>query len=140
MMRRTTHLLAAGVLLGAAAASAGHGAAAAQARTGELVSQGRTVATRHCGECHAIDAGQKSPLADAPPASELYRRFPVERMAEALELGMMNDHPRMPDFRLDPDERRALTAYLSSFAPAGRSRRGPAPPPPPPARGVIAAL
>ncbi len=94
------------------------GAAIAQMSAVDMRVWGHTIATRHCGECHAIEPGNVSPLSDAPPVSELYRRFPVERMAEALALGMMDDHPRMPAFNLDPEERAALTAYLSSFAPA----------------------
>jgi cytochrome c len=85
-----------------------------------LVAYGRAIAARYCAECHSLERGKPSPLADAPPIPELYRRFPVERMAEALEFGMFADHPRMPNFDLDADERQALTAYLSSFAPKGR--------------------
>lgn len=96
--------------------------AAAQTNDADMVKYGKSIAARFCGECHAIEPGEKSPLADAPPAPELYRRFPVERMAAALELGMLDNHPRMPNFQLDPDERKALTAYLSSFAPPERAR------------------
>lgn len=97
-------------------------AAAQEPSADDRVSAGKLVAERHCAQCHAIEAGATSPLADAPPIPELYRRFPVERMAEALENGMLNDHPRMPQFRLEADERAALTAYLSSFQPAPRPR------------------
>jgi len=90
-----------------------------------LTGVGKRVAARYCGECHAVEPGALSRLSDAPPMPELYRRFPVERMGEALELGMMDNHPRMPNFIIDPDEREALTAYLSSFAPPKPRKRSP---------------
>ncbi len=100
----------------------------ALAQDRDAVAFGRTIAQRHCGECHAIDTGAKSPHPDAPPLPQLHRRFPVERMDEALELGMMDDHPRMPNFELDADERQALTAYLASFGDRPVTPRRPAAP------------
>jgi mono/diheme cytochrome c family protein len=77
---------------------------------------GRRVARRLCAECHALDPGQASPLADAPPFPVLYQRFPVERLDQEVEAGMMVGHPRMPLLRhLDEDEAAALVAYLSHF-------------------------
>ena len=119
-MRRRDHLVltfAGELALAAAVTLALMQSAFAQTQDRELVSAGKMVAQRYCGECHAVERGKVSPLTDAPPMWTLHRRFPVDRMAEALELGMLNDHPRMPDFRLEIDERRALTAYLSSFRP-----------------------
>lgn len=115
-MKTRTLALAGGMALAAAVFALGQ---AAQAQSGDraLINQGKMLAERHCGGCHAVERGKVSPLTDAPPMWTLYRRFPVERMDEALEVGMLNDHPRMPDFNLDIDERRALTAYLSSFRP-----------------------
>jgi cytochrome c len=74
------------------------------------------VAQQHCAECHSQTAGVESPLHDAPPFPTLYQRFPVEQIGDRIEGGMMVGHPRMPLLRaLDPDEERALTAYLVSF-------------------------
>ncbi len=117
-------------------------AANAQTADADTVRYGRSVAIRFCGECHAVGPAGPSPLADAPPLRDLYRQFPVERMDEALELGMMDDHPRMPDFKLEIDQRQALTAFLSSFAPKPRPKSPPAQrmdPPPVRRPGVIAA-
>lgn len=80
---------------------------------------GRRVAVQHCAECHALDVGQVSPLADAPPFPILYTRFPVEQLGTQLEGGMMVGHERMPLLtQLDPDDTRALVAYLNHFRPA----------------------
>lgn len=113
--------LAPGAIAAAAALVVAH-AAFAQTADRDLISAGKMLAERHCGSCHAVERGKVSPLTDAPPIWTLYRRFPVERMDQALEVGMLNDHPRMPDFNLDIDERRALTAYLSSFRPKAAAR------------------
>lgn len=94
-------------------------AAAAAASDPSWIPYGRRVAVQHCAECHALDVGQVSPLADAPPFPILYTRFPVEQLGAQLEGGMMVGHERMPLLtRLDPDDTRALVAYLSHFRPA----------------------
>jgi len=110
------------VLLSIVASIAAIGTAPAEAQRAhdDQVEAGRLIAARFCGECHAVAPVTASPLRDAPPMSQLYRRFPVERMGEAIELGMMKDHPRMPDFDLGEDERQALADYLSSFDPKKR--------------------
>ena len=91
-------------------------APAPQASDATWVAMGRRVAQQHCAECHSQTAGEQSPLPDAPPFPTLYQRFPVEQIGERIEGGMMVGHPRMPLLRtLDPDEERALTAYLVSF-------------------------
>jgi mono/diheme cytochrome c family protein len=113
---RLPHILSA-VALAASIASLGLARAEAQPSREDLINAGRLIAKRYCGECHAVDPGAKSPLPDAPPLPGVYRRFPVDRMAEALELGFMDDHPRMPNFKLDADEREAITAYLKSYQP-----------------------
>jgi len=111
-----SHVLTA-VALAAGITVVGCMRAEAQPSRKDLINAGRLIAKRYCGECHAVDPGATSPLADAPPLPGVYRRFPVDLMAEALELGLMDDHPRMPNFNLDADEREAITAYLKSYQP-----------------------
>jgi len=112
--------LTAFVMVGAVGTGVGLAPAWAQRGNSDRVEAGRRVAARFCGECHAVTPNTVSPLPDALPMSQLYLRFPVERMGEAIELGMMKDHPRMPDFDLGDDERQALSDYLSSFNPKAR--------------------
>lgn len=122
-------LLAGGVLAGAMLTGCQSAPAAQPARPPSAASAaaddpswipyGRRVAVQHCAECHALDVGQVSPLADAPPFPILYTRFPVEQLGAQLEGGMMVGHERMPLLaHLDPDDTRALVAYLSHFRPA----------------------
>jgi len=111
-----SHVLTA-MALAAGITAVGPMRAEAQPSRKDLINAGRLIAKRYCGECHAVDPGAASPLADAPPLPGVYRRFPVDLMAEALELGLMDDHPRMPNFNLEADEREAITAYLKSYQP-----------------------
>ena len=102
-------------------------ATAAAAQDVAPVSQGQRVAQNACGGCHAV-AGGKSPLADAPPFRELYRRYPPGGLRQLLDEGMLPatrpqeegarpGHPRMPEAKLDLDEVAALTAYLRGLEP-----------------------
>lgn len=111
----------------ALAAAAICGAAMAQAPVSERGAAGRQVAGRFCSECHAVEAGGVSPLATAPPMSELYRSFPVERIGEALAAGLIERHSTWLQQKLDAEERAALTEYLSLFAPAEREVYPPEP-------------
>jgi cytochrome c553 len=107
--------------------AAGAGAALAQGPVADEVLAGRNVAAHYCNECHAVEAGATSPLKQAPPMSELYRTFPVERMDLALSAGLIERHSEWLQQKLDAQERKQLTEYLSSFAPTGRMEE-PAPP------------
>lgn len=88
---------------------------------------GRGVAQRNCGGCHAVAQGA-SPLADAPPFRDLWRRYPKGRLDLVLQEGMLRPsrmpeegspltHPRMPMADLGEDEVTALRAYLRSLDP-----------------------
>jgi mono/diheme cytochrome c family protein len=94
---------------------------------------GQGVAQRHCGTCHAVNAGP-SPLADAPPFATLHRRYPPGGLDQILTEGMLapsrkpdegssDHHPRMPMVELDDDEVAQLKTYLRSLDP--RVRTGP---------------
>ncbi len=102
-------------------------AARAQPGDAPTIAFGRGVAQRFCGQCHGIDA-DPSPFADAPPFRDLHLRYGDGGLEALLKEGMltpdpsmeegnMPGHPRMPQRRLDLDERAALTAYLKSLEP-----------------------
>lgn len=91
------------------------------------ISGGQRIAQRECGACHAV-AGGASPLADAPPFRELWRRYGkggldallqegMVRPRQMLEEGSPRSHPRMPMTDLDDDQVAQLKAYLRSLEP-----------------------
>lgn len=88
---------------------------------------GHGVAQRYCGQCHGVGA-ELSRLDDAPHFNDLHKRYRGGGLDELLKEGMMTPdpsmeegnmpgHPRMPQRRLDIDERIALAAYLRSLEP-----------------------
>jgi cytochrome c len=85
--------------------------------TAAQVAFGHRLAQRYCGECHAVEVGVKSPFDLAPQFPELYRHYPIERLARELPSEMIAGHPHMPNMDLGPDEVSAITAYLASFRP-----------------------
>lgn len=99
----------------------------AQANDAPTIAFGRNVAQRFCGQCHGLGA-DPSPFADAPSFGDLHKRYRRGGLDELLKEGMltpdpsmeegnMPGHPRMPQRKLDVDERAALTAYLRSLEP-----------------------
>ena len=106
---------------------AGALASTAQAADSGKAAAGERVARSACGGCHATAQGA-SPLADAPPFRELYRRYPPGGLEQLLQEGMLPPdrpqeegsgvrHPRMPQVALDVDEVASLKAYLTSLEP-----------------------
>ena len=105
--------------------------AVAQPADAVTITFGRGVAQRFCGQCHGLEA-QPSPFAEAPPFADLHLRYRGGGLETLLKEGMltpdpsmeegnMPGHPRMPQRRLDIDERAALTAYLRSLEPTKAS-------------------
>ena len=82
---------------------------------GQNVDQGRTFAQAHFARCHAIGRTDASPFRPAPPFRTLHRRYPVETLEETLAEGIVTGHPRMPEFRLEPDQIEDFIAFLKSL-------------------------
>ena len=127
MKPKTPVLAAAAAMVVLAIASHGASPAAAQPADAVSIAFGRGVAQRFCGQCHGLEA-QPSPFAEAPPFADLHQRYRGGGLEALLKEGMltpdpsmeegnMPGHPRMPQRRLDIDERAALTAYLRSLEP-----------------------
>lgn len=79
------------------------------------VEAGGQLVTELCGRCHTVAVGQPSPHPQAPSMRHLARRYPVERLAEALAEGMMVGHPDMPVFEFDVGEVDQIISYLNSI-------------------------
>ena len=69
----------------------------------------------NCSRCHAIGHTGASPHAAAPPFRTLSRKYPVERLAEALAEGLFVGHPDMPEFVFEPEDVGAIIDYLNAI-------------------------
>ncbi len=79
------------------------------------VAQGRALAEKNCGRCHALGRTGESPLAIAPPFRIFAERWPLESLEEALAEGIVTGHPDMPEFVFTPEEIGHLIAFLASL-------------------------
>lgn len=77
--------------------------------------RGVVIARTYCMNCHAIDKVSPSPLKAAPPFRDLYRRYPVESLEEALAEGIVTGHPSMPEFSFDADQIADFIAFLNTL-------------------------
>lgn len=113
-------MLAIGLMLAVAAPAT---RAQTQAAPADPVAVGKVLVEHNCGACHATGRDGDSPLPQAPRFRDLHERFAVEDLAEAFAEGVIVGHGPMPEWRFEPDDVQALTAYLKSLEtppPAGR--------------------
>jgi len=79
------------------------------------VRRGKAIAVAKCSYCHSIERAGRSPRSAAPPFRTLHKRYPVETLEDALAEGMSTGHPRMPEFRLEPDQVGDFISFLKSL-------------------------
>lgn len=80
----------------------------------------RELTEHRCGGCHAVTMTDTSPRPDAPPLRDLFMRYPIYALGEALSRGIEVGHRDMPRFTLDPDETAAIISYLDSLNPCAK--------------------
>lgn len=89
--------------------------------TAALTERGRTLVRDYCSRCHAIGSSGESTFRGAPTFRELWRRYPVDVLEEALAEGFTSGHPAMPEFIFGPRDAEAIVTYLLSIQrPRGR--------------------
>lgn len=74
------------------------------------MSIGEGLATRLCGQCHAVASGD-SALGQAPPFRVLRGSLSRADMEVVLRRRMVEVHPRMPLFRVDDDQLLQFLTY-----------------------------
>ena len=81
--------------------------------------EGRALAQKNCGLCHAVGAKGASPNPKSPPFRTLSQRYPIESLQEALAEGITVGHEGldMPEFRFAPAQMDSLVGYIKSLAP-----------------------
>jgi len=105
--------LALAVLLAAPIVSS---SAASNPPNAPLLAEGREIAKRNCGRCHAIAARDHGADPRSPPFREISRRYPLSGLEEPLAEGIMVGHEglEMPHFQLTSAQIEALLAYMDS--------------------------
>lgn len=78
--------------------------------------EGRVIAERNCGGCHATGKRGASHRPDAPPLRTLKDRYPIEDLEESLAEGISVGHPDMPKIEFTPQEIADFEAYLRSLS------------------------
>ena len=81
------------------------------------VAEGQALVTMYCADCHATGTSGDSPRAIAPRFRDLYKRYDVTLLSEALVEGIVTAHPEMPEFEFDPPQAEAIIDYLKSLEP-----------------------
>ncbi len=76
---------------------------------------GLALAQKNCARCHAVTKEGTSSHAEAPPFTEVVKRYPPATLAEALAEGIATGHRDMPEFVFSPDEIGDLIAYLEAL-------------------------
>lgn len=77
----------------------------------------RELTLRRCGGCHAVTLTDASPHPNAPPLRDMFKRYPVYALGEALRKSIEVGHRDMPRFALSADESSAIISYLDSLNP-----------------------
>ena len=62
----------------------------------DSVARGHALVETYCSRCHATESTGDSPLSAAPKLRELYLRYDVELLSEALVEGIATAHPAVP--------------------------------------------
>lgn len=81
----------------------------------KLEVRGRTLLTRMCAACHAVDARGRSRHILAPAFRTIGQRYDIDDLVERLREGFTAPHPDMPTFRLTRNNALAVQAYLKAI-------------------------
>jgi len=87
------------------------------------ISEGRAILERNCGRCHAVDAGDASPLKEAPNLAIVLRSYPGERLELELGEGIGSRHRDMPQIQFSAEEITSIYYYLHGEGPDSEYRR-----------------
>jgi mono/diheme cytochrome c family protein len=99
----------------AALVTIGLGAAVA-ADGPEAKIHGKRLLESNCARCHSIGATGESPLKQAPPLREIYRKYPVQKLQFEFAEGMGSRHRDMPQIQFSSEQVDGILTYLSEIA------------------------
>ena len=78
----------------------------------DMRANGEEIAATMCAMCHAIGLRDASAHETAPPFREVFKRYPVYALEEALAEGIVVGHRDMPSFELEPQQIDELLSYI----------------------------
>jgi mono/diheme cytochrome c family protein len=99
----------------AAFATVGLGTALAADRP-EAQIDGKRLLESNCARCHSIEFTGESPLKQAPPLREIYRKYPVQKLQFEFAEGMGSRHRDMPQIQFSSEQVDGILTYLSEIA------------------------
>ncbi len=73
---------------------------------------GKAILEKNCGRCHAVAAGDASPLKQAPNLWDKLRSYPDERLDFELAEGIGSRHETMPQIQFTDEDITAIFYYL----------------------------
>ena len=114
-VQMSAHRYKAAAILLLASSISGIGVTIPASADEQSVRRGKAIAVTRCSYCHSIEKVGRSPRAAAPPFRSLHKQYPVETLEDALAEGMSTGHPRMPEFRLEPDQVGDFISFLKSL-------------------------
>ena len=74
---------------------------------------GKVLLEERCGRCHAVSAGVKSPLGNAPNLWDILRSYPPDQLEFELAEGMGSKHREMPQIQFTSEEIASVQNYLA---------------------------
>ena len=89
--------------------------AAITSESDRRVREGRALAERNCGGCHAIGAQGRSANSNAPEFRNLSRRHTLLALREPITRGIAAPHDQMPQFLLSEEQIDTIVAYINSL-------------------------
>jgi len=75
-------------------------------------SDGKALLQNNCGRCHAVVAGEASPLKQAPNLWDVLGSYPDERLDFELAEGIGSRHEAMPQIQFSDEDTTAIYYYL----------------------------
>lgn len=81
------------------------------------IREGRALARKKCGGCHAIGRQDQSANARAPEFRNLSRRHALLALREPIARAVVAQHDNMPQFQLSDYQVDTIVAYINSLSP-----------------------
>jgi cytochrome c len=78
--------------------------------------EGKRLLENTCARCHAIEAAGESPLKQAPPLRDVYRKRPAQELQFEFAEGMGSRHKAMPQVQFSSEQVDAILTYLSEIS------------------------